>query len=128
MGESDETDRWGQTARERERREREGGGSLTGGARLSARRAARGAGPPGPQREGEKAWARRGWLGWIRPSRGGGKGFPFSFSFSNSFLFFFYFCFFLFLSPLNQKILYMILSDKYGLCEVLQLFQVYAYD
>jgi hypothetical protein len=93
MGESDETDRWGQTARERERREREGGGSLTGGARLSARRAARGAGPPGPQREGEKAWARRGWVGWIRPSRGGGKGFPFSFSFSNSFLFFFLFLF-----------------------------------
>ena len=51
MGENDEADRWARAARERERREREGGESLTGGARLSARRAARGAGPPGPGRE-----------------------------------------------------------------------------
>jgi hypothetical protein len=72
MGESDEADRWGQAARERERREREGGGSLTGGARMSTRCAARGAGPPGPGREEGKARARGGWLGQIRPSRGGG--------------------------------------------------------
>jgi hypothetical protein len=50
MGENDEADRWARAARERERREREGGESLTGGARLSARRAARGARPPGAGR------------------------------------------------------------------------------
>jgi hypothetical protein len=50
MGENDEADRWARAARERERREREGGESLTGGARLSARRAVRGARPPGPGR------------------------------------------------------------------------------
>jgi hypothetical protein len=37
MGESDETDRRARAAREREQREREGGESLTGGAKLSAR-------------------------------------------------------------------------------------------
>jgi hypothetical protein len=91
MGESDEADRWGQAARERERREREGGGSLTGGARLSARRAARGAGPPGPGRGGRKRG--RGVAGWagFGPAEEGKR-----FSFSN-------FCFFLVLSPLNQK-------------------------
>jgi hypothetical protein len=92
MGESDEADRWGEAAREREWREREGGGSLTGGARMSARRAARGAGPPGSGREEGKVRARGGWLGRIRPSRGGGGGsFSFSFIFliSNSFLFLF---------------------------------------
>ena len=37
MGENDEADKWARAARERERREREGGESLTGGAKLSAR-------------------------------------------------------------------------------------------
>jgi hypothetical protein len=50
MGENEEADRWGQAARERERHEREGGESLTGGAKLSARHAAHGAGLPGPGR------------------------------------------------------------------------------
>jgi hypothetical protein len=58
MGENDEADRWARAARERERREREGGESLMGGARLSARHAARGAGPPRPGRgEGKRGRA-----------------------------------------------------------------------
>jgi hypothetical protein len=58
MGENDEADRWARAARERERCEREGGESLTGGAKLSARRAARGAEPPGPGRgEGKRGRA-----------------------------------------------------------------------
>ena len=82
MGENDEADRWARAARERERREREGGESLTGGAKLSAGRAAR----VGPN--------------MAQPMRG--EVFPFSFLFpiSNSFLFLFLF---LFLFPLNQK-------------------------
>jgi hypothetical protein len=63
---------------------------------------ARGAGTPGPGREEGKARARGGWLGQIRPSRGGGS-FSFSFLFSNSSLFLFLFLFLLFLFPLNQK-------------------------
>jgi hypothetical protein len=90
MGENDEADRWGQAARERERREREGGESLTGGAKLSARHTARGAGLPRPGREGEKARARgAGWAGF-GPAEGG----SFSFSFSD----FFFFSFSIFVS------------------------------
>jgi hypothetical protein len=91
MGENDEVDRWARAARERERREREGGESLTGGAKLSARRArraTRGAGPPGPGRgEGESAGAARVGPNTAQPRRG--EVFPFSFLFliSNSFLF-----------------------------------------
>jgi hypothetical protein len=82
MGENDEADRWARAARERERRERDGGESLTGGAKLSAGHVARGAGPPWPGRGEGEARARRG-LGQIRPSRGGGGGFSFFFSFSD---------------------------------------------
>jgi hypothetical protein len=58
MGKNDKADRWARAARERERREREGGESLTGGAKLSARRAARGARPRGPGRgEGKRGRA-----------------------------------------------------------------------
>jgi hypothetical protein len=86
MGENDEADRWGQAARERERREREGGESLTGGAKLSTRRAARGAGPPGPGR-GEGKRRRAGLVGPdLAQPRGGGS---FSFSFSDFYFFFF---------------------------------------
>jgi hypothetical protein len=61
MGENDEADRWARAARERERREREGGESLTGGAKLSPGRTARGAGPPGPgRREGKRGRAELG--------------------------------------------------------------------
>jgi hypothetical protein len=82
MGENDEADRWGQVARERERREREGGESLTGGAKLSARHATHGAGPPGPGREGGKARARgAGWAGFGLAE--GGESFSFSFLFSD---------------------------------------------
>jgi hypothetical protein len=56
MGEKDEADRRALAASERERREREGDETLTGGARLSAR--------------GSGA---RSLLGRIRPSRGGGR-------------------------------------------------------
>ena len=81
MGENDEADRWARAARERERREREGGESLTGGAKLSAWRAARGAGPPGPGRgEGESAGAARVGPNTAQPRRGGGFSFFFSFS------------------------------------------------
>jgi hypothetical protein len=80
MGENDEADRWARAARERERRERKGGESLTGGARLSARRAACGAGPPGPGREEGK----RGRAELVGPDsaqpRGGNFLFFFSFS------------------------------------------------
>jgi hypothetical protein len=94
MGENDEDDRWARAARERERREREGGESLTGGAKLSARRAARGAGPPGPGRgEGEIAGAARVGPNTAQPRRG--EVFPFYFLFliSISFLFLFLFLF-----------------------------------
>jgi hypothetical protein len=71
MGENDEANRWGQDAREREQREREGGESLMGGAKLSARHAARRARTPGSGREGEKARAREaGWAGF-GPAEGG---------------------------------------------------------
>jgi hypothetical protein len=97
MGENDEADRWARAARERGRREREGGESLTDGAKLSAGRAACGAGPPGPRRgEGESAGSAK-----YGPAEEG-EVFPFSLLFliSNSFLFLFLF---LFLFPLNQK-------------------------
>jgi hypothetical protein len=72
MGENDEADRWARAARERERREREGGESQTGGAKLSAGRAARGAGPPGPVRgEGKRGRAELGGPDSAQP-RGGG--------------------------------------------------------
>jgi hypothetical protein len=98
MGENDEADRWAPAARERERREREGGEALTGGARLSARRAARGAGPPGPGRgEGKRGRAELVGPDSAQP-RGGIFSFSFLFLISNSFLFFFSifvsFCFF----------------------------------
>jgi hypothetical protein len=54
MGENDGADRRARVARERERHEREGGESLTGGAELLAEARARGAGPPGPGRGGEE--------------------------------------------------------------------------
>jgi hypothetical protein len=94
MGENDEADRWARAARERERREREGGESLTGGAKLSAWRAAHGVGPPGPGRgEGERAGEARVGPNTAQPRRG--EVFPFSFLFliSNSFLFLFLFLF-----------------------------------
>jgi hypothetical protein len=71
MGENDKADRWARAARERERREREGGESLTGGAKLSARRAARGAGLPGSRRGGRE-WRAcgAGWAGF-GPADGG---------------------------------------------------------
>jgi hypothetical protein len=81
MGENDEADRWARAARERERREREGGESLTGGAKLSAWRAAHGVGPPGPGRgEGERAGEARVGPNTAQPRRGGGFSFFFSFS------------------------------------------------
>jgi hypothetical protein len=76
MGENDEADRWARAARERERREREGGKSLTGEAKLSARHAELGRG------EGKGSAGARSWLGRIRPSRGG-REFLFFFSFSD---------------------------------------------
>jgi hypothetical protein len=92
MGENDEADRWGQAARERERREREGGESLTGGAKLSARRAARGAGPPGPGR-GEGKRGRAGLVGpdLAQPRGEGVSLFLFLISISFPFLFLFLF-------------------------------------
>ena len=76
-----------------ERREREGGESLTGGAKLSTRRAARGAGPPGPGR-GEGKRRRAGLVGPdLAQPREGEFSFSFSFSNSNSFLFLFLFLF-----------------------------------
>jgi hypothetical protein len=78
MGENDEADRWARAARERERREREGGKSLTGGAKLSAGCAECGAGPPGPG-EGKGSAGARSWVGRIRPSRGGVSLFLFFF-------------------------------------------------
>ena len=65
MGENDGADRRAGAAKERERREREGGKSLTGEAKLSARRAELGRG------EGKGSAGARSWLGRIRPSRGG---------------------------------------------------------
>ena len=79
MGENDEADRWARAARERERREREGGESLMGGAKLSAGRAELGRLGRGEGKGKARVW--RG-LGQIRPSRGGG-GFSFFFSFSD---------------------------------------------
>ena len=81
MGENDEADRWTRAARERERREREGGESLTGEAKLSARRAARGAGPPGPGR-GERKHVRAG-LDGPDLAQPRGAEFLFFFSFSD---------------------------------------------
>jgi hypothetical protein len=102
MGENDEADRWARATKERERRERKGGESLTGGARLSARREARGA-------RSWAAWAGEGgrearacgagWAGF-GPAEGGIFSFSFLFLISTSFLFLFLF---LFLFPLNQK-------------------------
>jgi hypothetical protein len=80
MGENDEADRWARAAREREWREREGGKSLTGEAKLSARRAELGRLGRG---EGKGSTGARSWLGRIRPSRGGGREFLFFFSFSD---------------------------------------------
>jgi hypothetical protein len=76
-GRDDGADRQARAARERERREREGVESLTGGADLSAEARAREVGPPGPGRGGKRG---RG-AGWatIGPAEGGG------------FLFFFFF-------------------------------------
>jgi hypothetical protein len=99
MGENDEADRWARATRERERREREGGESLTGGARLSARHVARGAGLPEPvRREGKRGRAEL--VGPDSAQPRGGFSFSFLFLISNSFLFLFLF---LFLFPLNQK-------------------------
>jgi hypothetical protein len=87
---------------QRERREREGVESLTGGVGLSAEARAREAGPPeSGERGGEEAPAPRG-VGQRGPRRGGPAFFLFLFLFSISFLFIFYFCFFLFPFPLNQ--------------------------
>jgi hypothetical protein len=71
MGENDGADRLVRAARERERREREGVESLTGGAELSAEaRRARSWAAWAGEMGGRSAGARRG-LGQIRPSRGG---------------------------------------------------------
>ena len=105
MGENDEADRWARAARERERHEREGGESLTGGAKLSAGRAARGAGLPGPGRgEGESAGATRVGPNTAQPRRG--DVFPFFlFLISNSFLFLFLFLFLFVSFSFESKIL-----------------------
>jgi hypothetical protein len=70
MGENDGADRRARAARERERCEREGVESLTGGAEPSAGARARGVGPPGPGR-GERERGRAARVGPIRPNRGG---------------------------------------------------------
>jgi hypothetical protein len=70
MGENDGADRRARAARERERREREGVESLTGGADLSAGHVRAELGRLGRGEGGRSAGARRG-LGQIRPSRGG---------------------------------------------------------
>jgi hypothetical protein len=106
MGENEGADRWGQAARERERREREGNESLMGGARLSARRAARGARPPGPGREGGgKRW--RGVAGWagFGPAEEGGRFFLFLFLFLIPFFFLFLFLFLFVSFSFESKIL-----------------------
>jgi hypothetical protein len=85
-----------------ERRERERGGPLTGGAGLSGAARARAAGPLGPGRRGGKKRARRG-LGRKRPRRGGEGFFLFLFLFSISlfhFLFLFLFISFCFESTI----------------------------
>jgi hypothetical protein len=95
MGENDGADRRARAARERERREREGVESLTGGAELSAEARARGVGPRGPGRGGEGVRARD--AGWAR--FGLAEGGSFSFSFSDFYFFSFPFLFlFLFIS------------------------------
>jgi hypothetical protein len=101
MGENDGADRWARAARERERCEREGVESLTGGAELSARARARGVGPPGPGRGGGGEGARARGAGWAKfgPAEG---GFFLFFSFSDFYFFSFPFLL-LFLFPLNQK-------------------------
>jgi hypothetical protein len=86
-----------------ERRERERGGPLTGGAGLSGAARARAAGLLGPGRRGGGGKSGRGAV-WARigPAEGG-KGFSFFFF---CFLFhfsIFYFCFFLFPFLLNQQ-------------------------
>jgi hypothetical protein len=104
MGENDEADRWARATGERERREREGGKSLTGEAKLSARRAELGRLGRG---EGKGSAGARSWLGRIRPSRGGGESFSFSFLFliSNSFLFLFLLLFIIVSFSFESKIL-----------------------
>jgi hypothetical protein len=77
-GRDDGADKRARAARERERREREGVESLTGGADLSAEARAREVGPPGPGRGGKEARARRG-LGQNWPCRGGRVSFFFFF-------------------------------------------------
>jgi hypothetical protein len=100
MGEGEGADWWGRAASERGPRERERGGALTGGVRLSAGGSGARFGPPGPEREGREAGARE--LGWKSAHPREGRGISFFFSFSNSFLFLFYFCVILFLFLLTK--------------------------
>jgi hypothetical protein len=100
-GRDDSADRRARAAKERERREREGVESLTGGAGLSVEARAREVGPSGlGERGGRSAGAARVGPDLAQPR---GEGFfLFLFLISISFLFLFYFYFFLFLFPLNQ--------------------------
>jgi hypothetical protein len=92
MGEKDEADRRALAASERERREREGDETLTGGARLSARGS--GARSWVGERGGERGRAGIGWAGFGPAEEGEGVSlFFFSFSNSNSFLFLYIFLF-----------------------------------
>jgi hypothetical protein len=76
-GRDDGADRRARAARERERREREGVESLTGGADLSAEARAREVGPLGPGRGGKKRGRGAGWAR-IGPAE---RGFVFFFFF-----------------------------------------------
>jgi hypothetical protein len=75
MGENDGADSRARAARERERREREGVESLTGGAELSAGARARGIGPPRPGRGGGE----RGCAARVGPNSAQPRGFLFFF-------------------------------------------------
>jgi hypothetical protein len=95
MGENDGADRRARAARVRERREREGVESLTGGAELSAEARARGVGPHGPVRGGKE----RGRVARVGPDSAQPRGGFFSFSFSDFYFFSFPFLLlFLFIS------------------------------
>jgi hypothetical protein len=124
-GRDDGADRRARAARERERHEREGVESLTGGADLSIEARARGVGSPGPGRGGRSEGAAR-----VGPESAQPRGGFFSFSFSDFYFFSFPFLLlFLFISFSFESIIFqMILSDEYSLCEVLLSFQVYAHD
>jgi hypothetical protein len=106
MGEKDEADRRALAASERERHEREGDETLTGGARLSARGSGRRSWAAwAGERGGERGRAGAGWAGFGPAEEGEGVSlFSFLFLILIPFFSFFYFCFFLFLFLLKPKI------------------------